>query len=314
MHASDLMCSAIDFIEGHLREDITVADMADAVGYSLYHFCRLFNQATHHTPYDYLMRRRLAEAARDLVQTDQRIIDIAFGYRFNSHETFSRAFKRVVGMQPSELRKQARLTGRRSAGRRTAGRWLPSRHLMPRLTRAHLQHLHKGPYLKPVLVEEPAFQISGLMTTVRKDPDDVSELWGLLSDELDRHGEHSETGDDYGLAWYPEGWEERGYLFMIGVEAPRLDVSHTPLVVKTVPAQHYARFVHKGTRRDLPLTLDYIYHTWLPKSGAGLDCSWVLEHYAQGFRGFRDPESEWTIDVPIQWAPGRDRAGLGKGG
>jgi AraC-like DNA-binding protein len=60
----DLMAQAIDFIEAHLRADVTVGDVAAAVSYSVYHFCRTFNQVTHYTPYDYLMRRRLAEAAR----------------------------------------------------------------------------------------------------------------------------------------------------------------------------------------------------------------------------------------------------------
>ena len=63
------MFKAIEFIENNLKREITVADIADAVCYSLYHFCRTFNGAVHHTPYDYLMRRRLSDAARALVET-----------------------------------------------------------------------------------------------------------------------------------------------------------------------------------------------------------------------------------------------------
>ena len=36
------ICRALDFVEANLREEIAVADMADAAGYSLYHFCRTF--------------------------------------------------------------------------------------------------------------------------------------------------------------------------------------------------------------------------------------------------------------------------------
>lgn len=85
-----LISQAVDFIEDNLKEAIAVADVADAVSYSLYHFCRTFNQATHHTPYDYLMRRRLSLAAQELLQTDKKIIEIALDYQFNSPETFSR--------------------------------------------------------------------------------------------------------------------------------------------------------------------------------------------------------------------------------
>ena len=43
------MVKAVDFIENNLREEITVADIAEAVASSLYHFCRMFNRFIHHT-------------------------------------------------------------------------------------------------------------------------------------------------------------------------------------------------------------------------------------------------------------------------
>ena len=95
---------ALDFIEGHLGEDISVGDIANAAGYSLYHFIRTFNQVVQHSPYDFLMRRRLTEAARDLLATDHKILDIALDYCFHNHETFSRAFKRMFQTQPSQFR------------------------------------------------------------------------------------------------------------------------------------------------------------------------------------------------------------------
>ena len=102
---------ALDYIELHLQRPVGVADMAEAVSYSLYHYCRRFNQATLHTPYDYLMRRRLAEAARDLLQTDRKVIEIALDYQFKSPEVFTRAFKRVHGIGPSQFRKRGEVLG-----------------------------------------------------------------------------------------------------------------------------------------------------------------------------------------------------------
>jgi AraC family transcriptional regulator len=123
------MIQAVEFIEDNLTEDIAVADVADAVSYSLYHFCRMFNSVIHHTPYDYLMRRRLSESARELVETNKKIIEIAFDYQFNSPETYSRAFKRMFSVQPYQWRK------RESIDRRS---------LMSRLTAEHIQHMNKG--------------------------------------------------------------------------------------------------------------------------------------------------------------------------
>jgi AraC family transcriptional regulator len=44
------MYQAVQFIEQHLREPITVQNVADAVDYSLYHFCRTFNSVIGHSP------------------------------------------------------------------------------------------------------------------------------------------------------------------------------------------------------------------------------------------------------------------------
>ena len=94
------IASALVLVEQGLKDDIRVADMAVAAGYSLYHFCRVFNAIVHHTPYDYLMRRRLSESALCLLETDWNVADIAFEYQFNSHEAYSRAFKRMFGVPP----------------------------------------------------------------------------------------------------------------------------------------------------------------------------------------------------------------------
>ena len=147
---------AIDFIEAHLKAPLMVADIAEAVGYSVYHFCRTFNLAVHHTPYDYLMRRRLSESARELVGSDRKIIDVAYEYRFNNHETYSRAFRRMFDTQPSQVKK--------------AGRIEP-RVLMPRLTIAHIHHIHQGEYLKPLWEHWEHTQVTGIGSLVTGEQD-----------------------------------------------------------------------------------------------------------------------------------------------
>jgi len=312
------MIEAIDFIEHNLKEDITVADIAAAVSYSLYHFCRTFNKVTHHTPYDYLIRRRLSESAQELVRSGKKIIDVAFEYQFNSPETYSRAFKRMFGVQPRRWRKQAHI-GRRS--------------LMPRLTGEHLEHIGKGDYLKAVLEEKHAFQVAGVMTLVRDDRRVILQLWDTLAQELEGMGitrhqngrseklmechqngcsqkpkgchqngrsEKLMAGCYYGIAHYPKGWQERGYLYLAAVEAESLDVSGSALVVRTVASSRYARFIHKGSFRDIGLTLDYVYQTWLPKSGQHIAGPFEIECYGQNFGFPDDDESETTIYIPIK--------------
>lgn len=273
---------ALDLVEDHLQEPIGVADMADAAGYSLWHFCRTFGQAAHITPYDYLMRRRLAEAARALRQSPDKIIDIALDFQFNNPETFSRAFKRVFGLPPSQWREEGCLDRQR---------------IMPRLTPAHLRHLAKGPYLKPQLVDREALRLAGLMTTDGAEPDAVRRTWSLLAGEMARAG--AATGRTYyGLACYQEG---RGaplsYLAAFQIEGSGLE--YPALVTKSIPACRWAQFVHKGARDQLPLTLDYVYHIWYPRSRQRLSLPWVLERYGPHPPAFDDAEAETAILIPL---------------
>lgn len=96
---------ALALVERGLRDGLDVAAMAEAACYSLFHFVRVFTELTGHGPYDYLMRRRVAEAAREVVSGTAPILDIALEYRFESPEGFSRAFRRCFGLTPSEARK-----------------------------------------------------------------------------------------------------------------------------------------------------------------------------------------------------------------
>jgi len=278
----EAIAGAIDYIETHLREPIAVIDVAQAVSFSLYHFCRLFNAMTHHTPYNYMIRRRLAESALELLRTNRKVIDIAGDYQFDNPETFARAFRRVFDLQPSQLRKQASIDPRR---------------VMPRLTPAHLQHLAQGAVVRPVAEDKEAFQIVGLMTLVKSSNcSAISELWTLLEQELTAY----DSLDCYGIAFYPSGWQDRGRLYMAGVRLDAPDLSKSALVVRSIPALKWARFTHKGPTETLPLTLDYIYHTWAPKSGLRIDYSMVVEHWTQNLLGAESTVSEREIYIPLE--------------
>ena len=93
----------LDYMEAHLEEKLTNAQLAELAGYSEYHFLQLFKAHTGETVMEYLCRRRLFRAMDELV-AGSKIIDVAFRYGFESHSAFSRAFKREFGFSPSFLR------------------------------------------------------------------------------------------------------------------------------------------------------------------------------------------------------------------
>ncbi|WP_105614632.1 helix-turn-helix transcriptional regulator [Vallitalea okinawensis] len=95
---------SIRFIESNLEKNIGVKDVADVVSYSQFYLSREFSRVTHISIYDYIIRRKICESYRYLIATQSKIVDVAFKYGFNSHEVYSRAFKKVFGMNPSQIR------------------------------------------------------------------------------------------------------------------------------------------------------------------------------------------------------------------
>jgi AraC-like DNA-binding protein len=98
----------IDYIEKNLTEQLITEEIAKYIGYSPFHFHRIFQTITGMSMIDYIKKRRMAHAASDLINTDRRILDIALQYRFSSQEAFTRAFQKLYQMSPAKYRKYAR--------------------------------------------------------------------------------------------------------------------------------------------------------------------------------------------------------------
>ena len=97
---------AINYIEAHLQETITMDQIAQEVNVSVFHFQRTFSILTDMSIADYIRRRRLTLAAQELINTDIKIIDLAYKYGYDSPEAFTKAFRKQHHVTPSDARKQ----------------------------------------------------------------------------------------------------------------------------------------------------------------------------------------------------------------
>ena len=97
----------MNYIDSNYQEDLTLEQVANYIGFSKYHFSRLFEQHTNTTFYDYLSHKRI-QAAQALLTMDIPITDIAFQTGFNNLTTFCRCFKKVTNCSPSEYRNKFR--------------------------------------------------------------------------------------------------------------------------------------------------------------------------------------------------------------
>jgi AraC family transcriptional regulator len=98
------LLQVLDYIDTHLNQDIKLADLAQLLSMSQFHFSHLFKQAIGTAPYQYLLQQRVERAKQLLKQTDQSIMDIAFLCGFNSHSHLTKQFRQFTGMTPKAYR------------------------------------------------------------------------------------------------------------------------------------------------------------------------------------------------------------------
>ena len=96
--------STIDYLETVLDDKIDEKKVTQLSGYSYSMFSRLFSILIEMTLSEYLRSRRLTEAAVILRNTNEKIIDIAFRFGYESSDSFGTAFKNFHGFTPSEVR------------------------------------------------------------------------------------------------------------------------------------------------------------------------------------------------------------------
>ena len=97
---------AINHIEEHLTEEIDYERLGQIACCSSYHFQRMFTYMAGIPLGEYIRRRRMSMAAVDLQGNDQKIIDVAAKYGYQSHTAFNRAFQSIHGIAPSAVKSE----------------------------------------------------------------------------------------------------------------------------------------------------------------------------------------------------------------
>lgn len=95
---------AIDYIESHLADAIDYDAVAKEAYSSSLHFQRVFSIMCGFTLGDYIRMRRLSLAADELRGSDDKVIDVALRYGYETPESFTRTFSRFHGITPTEAR------------------------------------------------------------------------------------------------------------------------------------------------------------------------------------------------------------------
>lgn len=106
---AEVLFSVLEYIEMNLCNEITQNECADAVHYSLSGLQKMFRYVFNIGIGEYITKRRVSVASREILE-GYSITDIAYKYGYGSPEAFTRAFRRVWGINPSEFRRTCRFS------------------------------------------------------------------------------------------------------------------------------------------------------------------------------------------------------------
>jgi AraC family transcriptional regulator len=95
---------AIEYIDAHLDQEITLTDLAEVLGMSQYYFCRLFKQSMTIPPYQYVLQQRVERAKQLLQQPEVAICDIALECGFANQSHLTKHFRKLTGITPKAYR------------------------------------------------------------------------------------------------------------------------------------------------------------------------------------------------------------------
>ena len=106
MNWLDCLNQSLAYIEEHLEEEIDYEEVAKAACTSSYHYQRMFSFITNVSLGEYIRRRRLSLAAIRLQESNEKVIDIALRYGYQSPTAFNRAFMNMHGIPPKKAREK----------------------------------------------------------------------------------------------------------------------------------------------------------------------------------------------------------------
>jgi AraC family transcriptional regulator len=283
----DLIIKSIEIIEDKLRDNLSVNELASEVGISLYHFIRLFQNATGFSPKSYIIKRILTESLKEIKKGNKRISEIAYDYNFGSPESFTRAFKKMYGYSPTKIKSETNLIVENG---------------IEKISRDYILQSDVTKHREPELIEQDTINIIGISFFIEDGVEvkDLSKQWNEFIVEISPY-KHL-IGNKYIQA---QLWSDKndigGIYFFIGVDL--LDTQYefpAYFNFKKIPKGKYLKFIHKGFSNKVIYTYKYIYKDYLLKSNYRPNKAFNYEIYGDHYKGPFNENSESEIYIPVE--------------
>lgn len=240
---TEAVSQAIEYIEAHIAEDLSIGEIARQVNISPFYFQKGFSLLCGFTVTEYIRKRRLALAGSELASGDAKVLDIALKYGYDSPDSFTKAFTRFHGMTPSMVRR--------------SGATLRS------FTPLRIKLSLEGGYLMEYrIMQKDSFTVVGISKTFPYEnaKAEIPEFWN----EFFTAGNGKYVCGTYGIN-HDEAMAGDSFEYLIADNYdPAVEVPEG-FVTKVIPAFTWAVFPCKGSMPNaLQGMNERIFSEWLP--------------------------------------------------
>lgn len=237
---------AIGFIEDNITEDLTIEDIAKRAYLSPFYFQKGFAMLCGFTVGEYIRQRRLSLAGSALLASDEKIIDLAQKYGYDSPDSFTKAFIRFHGVTPTAARKEGAML----------------RSFAPLKIKFKLEG---GCMMDYKIVEKDAFTVVGVSRSFQYETA-KAEIPGFWTEHF-QSGNGQRVCGMYGICIDGEQGSDV-FEYMIADDFARSgSTEEVPpgFVTRTIPKHTWAVFACKGPLpRSLQTVNENIFSEWLP--------------------------------------------------
>jgi len=261
--------SVLDYIDRNITESLSVDKLSEIANYSTPQLFRLFTSGMEVTPIKYALKRRLYYAAKELVCSETKIIDIAASFGFESHDSFCRAFKRVYGITPTMFRKEVRKQHRFYWNLFCISGYVVPHSLVYQEEEVENMQVQSEVKHHVDIVTIPETKLIGVERLVGEGSFDAfHEAYDrVFRNAPNRKYPNSENATHGIPRVHPDGDK---LLYFVGIEVNNLDCIPDGAVSFVLPQQLCAVIGYEGGL-DYDTINDYFRDKWLEQSGYNLD-------------------------------------------
>ena len=249
-----LMKQIITYIEEHLCEEgLNLNHISSLYGYSKYHLHRTFTNTLKIPMHSYVRRRRISEAARELVTSDAPIIQIALKYGYETQRSFSKAFKELYHKTPDHYRRR--------------GEFLPLQ-LPYEFPLSRDRSCSKPLSITTTVCEE--LLVVGYAEHIDHNFRKIGKCWKKLHKQAAQIPYRTDQDFLMGINDYHDFQlleDTPSFTYIAGAVVAKVDDLPNGMKFFTLPASTYVVFSYRGRNQDsMQDIIEYIYQEWFPAS------------------------------------------------